>query len=61
MIYLHLLKDYGVIRSGSVERFHPEIAKRLLAEGIAELEADMIKRLNRPPVDKQVKAAPRQK
>lgn len=61
MIYLHLLKDYGVIKAGSVERFHPEIAKRLLADGIAELEADMIKAMTRPPVDKQVKAAPRHK
>ena len=61
MIFLHLLRDYGVIPAGSVERFHPEIAKRLLAEGIAEPEADMLKQMAQPPVDKQVKAAPRQK
>lgn len=61
MIYLHLLKDYGVIKAGSVERFHPKVAEKLLAEGIAELEADMIKGMMRPPLDKQVKAAPRSK
>jgi hypothetical protein len=61
MVFLHLLKDYGVIKAGSVERFHPEIAKRLLAEGIAERESDMLKRMSQSPVDKQVKAAPRRK
>ena len=54
MIYLHLLKDFGVIKAGSVERFAPSIAERLIADGTAELEKDMI----RPPIDKQVKAAP---
>jgi hypothetical protein len=61
MVYLHLLRDYGVIKAGSVERFHPLIAQKLLDRGIAELEADFIKGMVRPPLDKQVKAAPRQK
>lgn len=61
MVYLHLLQDYGVIPKGSVERFHPRIAEQLLREGIAELESDMIKGMARPPVDKQMKSAPRSK
>ena len=64
MVYLRLLQDYspavGLVR-GSVERFSPRLAARLIKDGIAEPVERESKGFDEPPFNKQMKAAPRKK
>ena len=65
MVYLRMLQDYspavGLVR-GRVERFSPRLAARLIADGIAEeVERGESMGFDEPPLNKQMKAAPRKK